>query len=191
MCVLWLIPGLVAAQQSADDGEQRDTPRPLVAVEVNIELAEINRALRASSESFSEISESFRIIAEGGQLDPELQQQMQSVMDNMDRLVELSNSSVDALPSLVERSRQQVVEQGNRFFANLKFWSVVTLVLLGVILAVAAVCFYYFVLQPMQRTLLAVTGDIRDMARAMETTSKSLEVSSEVHRDLLKMQRKQ
>jgi hypothetical protein len=189
--VLWIVPGLLAAQPSADDSGEQDAPRPLVAVEVNIELDEINRALATTSESFTHISESFRIIAEGGQLDPELQQQMQAMMQNMDRLVELSNSSVDALPALVERSRQQVAEQGNRFFASLKFWSVVTLVLLGVILSVAVICFYYFVLRPMQNMLLAVTGDIRDMARAMETTSKSLEVSSEVHRDLLRMQGKQ
>jgi F0F1-type ATP synthase membrane subunit b/b' len=57
-----------------------------------------------------------------------------------------------------------------------------------IVLLLAIVVFYYFVLRPIQSTLLEATANIKDMAKAMENTSKSLEISNQVHQDLLKAQ---
>ncbi len=180
LCVLTSIPAIGSDPQEPEQ-------RPLVQVNVSFEMDAINESLRTTSESISEISDSFRLIAEGGQLDLEQQQQLVQIMENLDHLVEATRTSVDALPSLVERSRDTLVEQGSEFLGDLKFWSVTILIIICLVLIIATICFYYFVLRPMQRTLLEVTGNISNMAKAMENTSKSLEISNQTQRELLKL----
>jgi len=180
MCFLMVLPVLGSEQASRDE-------RPLVQVNVSFEMDAINESLRATSESIGDISESFTVIAEGGQLDPEQQQKLVQIMESLDHLVEVTRTSVDALPTLVERSRGALAEQGSRFLRDLKFWAIILLVVLGAALILAIIGFYYLVLRPMRHTLLEVTGNISDMARAMENTSKSLEISSETQRELLKL----
>jgi hypothetical protein len=179
-CFLMALPALASQQENGE-------PRPLVQVDVSFEMDAINESLHATSESIGEISDSFVVIAEGGQLYPEQQQQLVQIMENLDHLVEVTRTSVDALPTLVERSRGALTEQVGRFLRDLKFWAITLLVVLGVALILAIICFYYLVLSPMRRTLLEVTRNISDMARAMENTSKSLEISSETQRELLKL----
>lgn len=180
LCVLVSAPALGSDREY---GEQR----PLVQVNVSFEMDAINESLSATSESISDISDSFRVIAEGGQLDPEQQQHLVQIMENLDHLVDATRTSTDALPSLVNRTRDTLVAQGTEFLGDLKFWSITILIILCVALVIAIICFYYFVLRPMQRTLLEVTGNISNMAKAMENTSKSLEISNQTQRELLQL----
>ena len=184
--MLILLCCLASFEVLAAETEEAE-PRPLVQVNVSFELDAINEALESTSESFGKISDSFAVIAQGGHLDTEEQQQLVRIMDNMDQLMTVTRDSVDALPSLVEHSRDAVVAQSSEFLGELKFWAILILIFLFVGLAVAVFCSYYFVLRPMQRTLQQVTGDFSNMAKAMENTSKSLDISNQNQVELIKL----
>lgn len=168
-----------------------DQPRPLIQVNVSFEMEAINAALQSTSQSVGEISESFRILAEEGNLDSEQQEHLAQIMINLDHVVGTTRDSVDSLPSLIENSRKTLLTRGAVLLDDIKFWTVTLLILLGVVLAVAIACFYYFVLKPLQGSILAVTRNISEMAKAMENTSRSLEVSTQTQRELLKLQEAQ
>jgi hypothetical protein len=108
-------------------------------------------------------------------------------MDNLDHVVGATRTSMDALPALVDRSRQTLATQLNEFFDSLKFWTITILVLLCVALIIAAACLYYFALRPLQNLLFEVTGNIRDMAKTLENSAKSLEISNQVQLEFLKL----
>jgi hypothetical protein len=147
----------------------------------------INEALQKTSVSVDEISRSFRVLAESGQLDQGQQQHLANIMDNLDHVVVATRTSMDALPALVDRSRQTLATQLNEFFDSLKLWTIIILVLLGVALIIAAACFYYFAVRPLQNLLFEVTGNIRDMAKTLENSAKSLEISNQVQLEFLKL----
>lgn len=172
---------VLAAEQTGAE------PAPLVHVDVIVELDAINQALTSTSESLEEISESFVIIAEGGQLGEEQQQQLVTIMDNMNQLVAVTRESVDAMPALVERSRTSLVSQGNRFMGDLKFWIVLILVVVILALAVAAFSFYHFVIRPVHNTLQQLGADFSNITKSMENTSESLEISNKNQNELIKL----
>jgi len=180
LCGLISLPVLASEQEISQQ-------RPLLQVDVFVEMEAINESLDEASRSIGEISNAFRVVAEGGQLDAEQQQQLVAILENLDHVVEATRASVDALPELVRNSRQTVTDQVNGFFSSLKFWSIAILIILGIVLIAAIICFYYFVLQPLKSTLLEATGNIANMAKAMENTSRSLEVSNQTHREMLKL----
>jgi len=184
--ILTLLFCLVSIQTLA--AEQTGVkPAPLVHVDVNVELDAINQALTSTSESLEEISDSFVIIAEGGQLGEEQQQQLITIMNNMNQLVAVTRESVDAMPTLVERSRTSLVSQGDRFMGDLKFWIVLILVVVILALAVAAFCFYHFVIRPVHNTLQQLGADFSNITKSMENTSKSLETSNKNQNELIKL----
>ena len=184
--ILTLLFCLVSIQVLAAEQTGAE-PAPLVHVDVIVELDAINQALTSTSESLEEISESFVIIAEGGQLGEEQQQQLVTIMDNMNQLVAVTRESVDAMPALVERSRTSLVSQGDRFMGDLKFWIVLILVVVILALAVAAFCFYHFVIRPVHNTLQQLGADFSNITKSMENTSKSLETSNKNQNDLIKL----
>jgi 4-amino-4-deoxy-L-arabinose transferase-like glycosyltransferase len=58
-----------------------------------------------------------------------------------------------------------------------------------VVLVVALASFYWFVLRPLQNTVLKAVGNISGMAKAMENTSKSLEIVNQTHQEIVKLSR--
>ena len=184
LCSLVSLPAIAAEQEAAQENGQQ---RPLVQVDISFEMNAINEALQKTSVSVDEISRSFRVLAESGQLDQGQQQHLANIMDNLDHVVGATRTSMDALPALVDRSRQTLATQLNEFFDSLKFWTIIILVLFGVALIIAAACFYYFAVRPLQNLLFEVTGNIRDMAKTLENSAKSLEISNQVQLEFLKL----
>ena len=188
LCSLVSLPAIAAEQEAAREAAQENgQQRPLIQVDISFEMDAINEALQKTSVSVDEISKSFKVLAEGGQLDGGQQQQLANIMDNLDHVVGATRTSMDALPALVDRSRQTLATQLNEFFDSLKFWTITILVLLCVALIIAAACLYYFALRPLQNLLFEVTGNIRDMAKTLENSAKSLEISNQVQLEFLKL----
>jgi hypothetical protein len=188
LCSLVSLPAIAAEQEAAREAAQENgQQRPLIQVDISFEMDAINEALQKTSVSVDEISKSFKVLAEGGQLDGGQQQHLANIMDNLDHVVGATRTSMDALPALVDRSRQTLATQLNEFFDSLKFWTITILVLLCVALIIAAACLYYFALRPLQNLLFEVTGNIRDMAKTLENSAKSLEISNQVQLEFLKL----
>ena len=162
-----------------------DQPRPLVQVHVSVDMDAINASLASTSESIGEISDSFQLMAKNGQLDPDQQKQLTEIMQNLDQLLEATNASVDALPSLVQRSRDALVAQGDEFFSEFKFWTITLIVVLLATVIIAVFGLYHFVLRPLRDSLTETAANISDMAKALESTSASLETNNQILRQLL------
>ena len=184
--ILTLLLGLASIQVLAAEEAETESG-PLVQVDVIVELDAINEALTSTSESLEKLSESFVIIAEGDQLGEEQQQQLATIMDNISQLVAVTRESVDALPTLVERSRTSLVSQGNEFMGELKFWIILVLAVVCLGLAAAAFCFYYYVIRPVHHTLQQLGADFSSITKSMENTSESLEISNRNQNELIKM----
>jgi hypothetical protein len=175
--------GLILTQ--AADAAQEERIAPMVQVDVIVELDAVNESLRSTSHSIGEISESIRLIAESGQLSPDEQEQLARVLENLDRIVETSADSVNALPALVQRLRTSVVSQSNEILDDLKFWSVVIIVALFAVLILMGVGFYFLVLRPLQDNILSTIANVSKIASALEDTSKALEANNAIQRKLL------
>jgi len=178
--------GLMSLPAIGSTGEESE-PRPLIQVNVSVEMDAISESLRSTSESIDDISESFRLITESGQLDPDQQQHLLRIMENLDLLLETTSDSVDALPELVQQARDVLVAESDEVLGDLKFWSVTIIVALFTVLILAIVGLYFFVLRPLQQKILDATANISKMAEAMENTSKSLETSNTIQGKLLKL----
>ena len=169
----------------ATSSEEEDEPRPLVQVHVSVDMDAVNASLAATSESIGEISDSFRLMAETGQLDPDQQQQLTEIMQNLDQLLDATSASLDALPSLVQRSRDALVAQGDEFFSEFKFWTITFIVVLLATVIITVFGLYHFALRPLRESLTETAGNISDMVKALESTSKSLETNNQILRELL------
>ncbi|MCW8925103.1 MAG: hypothetical protein OQJ84_02515, partial [Xanthomonadales bacterium] len=96
-----LLCGLISFSALASE-QENSQQRPLVQVDVYVEMEAINESLDQASRSIGEISNAFSIVAEGGQLDTEQQQHLVAILENLDHVVGATRASVDALPELVK-----------------------------------------------------------------------------------------
>ena len=181
---LILLVLLASASAGASTGAEGE-PRPLVQVHVSIEMDAINESLASTSESMADISDSFQLMAQNGQLDPEQQQRLTEIFRNLNQLLDATNTSVDALPSLVRQSRDALVAQGAEFFSDIKFWTITVLVVLIATAIFGVIGLYHFVLRPLKEAVKETAANISEMAQALGSTAQSLETNNRVLRSLL------
>lgn len=180
--LLVLAPFLARAAESPA-AEQR----PLVEIRLQFEMAAIEASVEQASQSVAVMAASLEQIARNEVLSPEQEAQLARTMANVDQLAETARNSVDALPSLVRRAREELSNQASALLADLRFWFFVAVAVITLALAAVLACVYGFVLRPLQAALLEATGNIAGMARAMENTARSLEVSNQTHREILQL----
>ena len=182
--LLLVLCGLMSPQVTEATAQEGRTA-PMVQVDVIVELEAINESLRSTSESIGQISESIRLMAESGELDPDQQEQLSRVLGNLDRLMQTTGESVNALPSLVERLRTAVVSQSSEILGDFKFWSAIIIAALFTLLILIGVGFYVLVLRPLQKNILNTIATVSKMATALEDTSRALEANNAIQRKLL------
>lgn len=187
-----LVLSMLATSSWAEEsiGEEADRP-PLVTVNMSVNMESIDESLRGISESFADIAESLDQLARDGRLEPEQAQQVENIVDNVDYLVTATRHSVDALPAAVQRSREALGAHAEQMVGDIKFWFLVAVAAFIVVLTMALAGFYWFVLRPLQRTVLEAVRNISGMAKAMETTSKSLEIINQTHQEIVKLSKEQ
>lgn len=185
---LALVLSMLATSSWAEEriGEEADQT-PLVTVNMSVNMDSIDDSLRGISESFTQIAESLDQLAKGERLEPEQTQQLESIITNVDYLVTATRDSVEALPVAVQRSREALGANVEQIVGDIKFWFFVAVAAIIVVLVIALASFYWFVLRPLQSTVLEAVGNISGMARAMENTSKSLEIINQTHQEIVKL----
>ena len=185
---LALVLSMLATSSWAEEriGEEADQT-PLVTVNMSVNMDSIDDSLRGISESFTQIAESLDQLAKGERLEPEQTQQLESIITNVDYLVTATRDSVEALPVAVQRSREALGANVEQIVGDIKFWFFVAVAAIIVVLVIALASFYWFVLRPLQSTVLEAVGNISGMARARENTSKSLEIINQTHQEIVKL----
>jgi len=185
-----LVLSMLATSSSAEESISEEADRsPLVTVNMSVNMESIDASLRGISESFAQIAGSLDQLAMSGRLEPEQAQQLENIMANVDYLVTATRQSVDALPVAVQRSREALGANAGQLVSDIKFWFLVAVAAIILVLVVALATFYWFVLRPLQSTVLEAVGNISGMAKAMENTSKSLEIVNQTHQEIVELSR--
>lgn len=189
---LVLFFSLLAATAHGDPGadpvaDPATAQRPLVQVDVSLQLTAIEHSVDQISRSFAQMATSLEQVAASGELTAPQQEEMDRIMRNLDHVVDTTRRSVDALPAVVQRTRETVQTNADQWLADLRFWFFVVAGVIALVLVIVLAAFYGFTVRPLQHTVLRAVGDISGMARAMATTAETLEVINRTHREVLRL----
>ena len=185
--VLIMCCGLVFPQVAGAAAEEGHAS-PMVQVDVIVEMDAINESLRSTSHSIQQISESIQLMAESGELDPDQQQKLSRILDNLDQVMQTTSDSMNALPSLVQRLRTALVAQSSEILHDVKFWSILIIAALFTLVIAIAVGLYFLVLRPLQQNILSTIANVAKIAQALEDTSRALETNNTIQQELLKLE---
>lgn len=160
---------------AAHNHPQELAEQALVNINVTLELDGIERSIHKTSESLSEVAMSLDAIANSTSLTLEQQGALDDTVLNINRLIEVSQTSMEMLPSTIETSARAINLASQDFLADLELKVLIVLVAALLLLVIAVFCVYWFLLRPMQGTLVKVTHNMSSMASAVKTTSEALE----------------
>ena len=173
--------------QAVETPDSEVAQRPLVQMDVTVEMAAIERSVEQVSRSFAQMATALEQIAATGELTAPQQEQLDRIMGNLDQVLDTTRRSVDALPEAVQRTRETVRTNTDQLLSDLKFWFFVVAGVITVVLALVLAAFYWFTLRPLSRTELQAVGHISGMAQAMANTAETLEVINRTHQDVLRL----
>ena len=160
---------------------------PLITINAMVDIKGIEESAAEGADAMHKMANSLELIAQNSNLTPEQQQNIHQTIENINNLVDVSSTSIQSLPTFLKQSKDILSKSTTQFFNDLTFK--IILLLLAVVLALAIViaCFYWFILRPLQTTLLQATTNISAMAKAIESSALSLETTNQNHNDILKI----
>ncbi len=159
---------------------------PLIQLNVSVDTAGIERAIDDTNQSMYELVDALKQVGDNRELTPKQMEVIALTMNNINQLTESSTDVMKTLPEAIEYAKQAVVSNSQLFYNDLKFN--ILLLLGGVVaaLVVVIVCLYWFVIRPMQNTIVSATINVVSMAKTIELTAKSLEESNKTHVNILR-----
>ena len=131
------------------------------------------------------MANSLELIAKNRNLTPEQQEHIYQTIENINNLVDISSNSLRTLPTFLKQSKETLSESSSQFFDDLTFKVILLLSLVVLALVAIIACFYWFILRPLQNTLLQATTNISTMAKAIENSALSLEMTNKNHDNIL------
>ncbi|UGA56671.1 hypothetical protein [Vibrio sp. VB16] len=160
---------------------------PLIELDIVVDTKGIEEAILITNQSMKQVIEALNRISDNQELTPEQAAIITSTSGNISQLAMSSTEVVEALPEAITKARESVVANARVFLSDLKMNILIVLILVVVGLAIVIACLYWFVIRPMQSTILAATGNVASMANSIQITAKSLEESNKTHAKLLEM----
>ncbi len=171
------------------DLESHDSPpllaAPLVQFNVSVDTTGVEKAIQGTNQSMADLVEALQLIGDNRDLSPKQMEVIALTVNNVNQLAISSTGLVEKLPEAIEHAKQAVVTNSQLFYQDLKFK--VLLLLGGVVaaLVVVIICLYWFVIKPMQHTIVTATTNVVSMAKTIELTATSLEQSNKTHVKIL------
>ncbi|MGF1765047.1 hypothetical protein [Aliivibrio kagoshimensis] len=158
---------------------------PLVQFNVSVDTNGVEKAIQGTNQSMADLVEALQLIGDNRDLTPKQMEMIALTVNNVNQLAISSTGVVEKLPETIEQAKQAVVTNSQLFYQDLKFK--VLLLLGGVVaaLAVVIICLYWFVIKPMQHTIVTATANVMSMAKTIELTATSLEQSNKTHVKIL------
>lgn len=159
---------------------------PLVQLNISVDTAGIEKAIDNTNQSMHELVEALKQVGDNRDLTPKQMELIALTVNNINQLTESSTDVMKTLPEAIEHAKQAVMSNSQLFYNDLKFN--ILLLLGGVVaaLVVVIVCLYWFVIRPMQNTIVSATTNVVSMAKTIELTAKSLEESNKTHVNILR-----
>ncbi|NOH78411.1 hypothetical protein F0231_01500 [Vibrio sp. RE86] len=178
----WIIGFGLSLWVSIVWAEQTQESDPFVNVNMTLELGGIEQAIQDTRQSLDTIGSALSDISKSENLSPEQQALLGDTINNLNQLVVLSKQSVEALPHTFEQSKQALDTNSQRFLDDLRFQALLIIAAVGVVIIAIIGAIFWFVLKPMQSTLVDTTKNISSMASAIKSTAEALDaVSKQQH----------
>jgi HAMP domain-containing protein len=171
---------------SLANSEEKIT-QPLISINAMVDIKGIEQSAEQGAQAMQRMANSLELIAQNRNLTPEQQQNIHKTIENINNLVDVSSDSLQSLPTFLKESKETLSTTSTQFFDDLTFK--VILLLAIVVLALVAIIagFYWFILRPLQNTLLQATTNISTMAKAIENSALSLEMTNKNHDNILQL----
>ncbi|MCK6264148.1 hypothetical protein KP803_12785 [Vibrio sp. ZSDE26] len=176
--LIWLGLIFVIPTSFASSPQEQD-PNSFIQVNVSLDLQGIEASIDGTSQSLNSLADSLNAIAESPDLTPEQQKNIELTMNNVNQLIDVSTQSLEKLPIALSQSKQVVGEKTQLFLDDVKFKLILIISL--VVLALLAIigCIYWFLLRPLQSTVLSATTHVSQMAQALQVTAKAVEACTD------------
>ena len=183
--LLFLIAMFTSA--SFANTEEPIITQPLVAINAMIDIKGIEQSAEQGAQAMLKMADSLELIAQNRNLTPEQQQNIHKTIENINTLVDVSSNSLQSLPTFLKESKETLSTTSTQFFDDLTFKVILLLAIVVLALVAIIACFYWFILRPLQNTLLQATTNISTMAKAIENSALSLEMTNKNHDNILQL----
>lgn len=175
----WILAAYLIATTVSVHAEQVEHEPSFVTVNMTLEVDGIEQAIHDTRQSLDTIGSALGDIAESDSLSLEQQERLAETIENLNQVVTLSKESVAGLPEAFQQSKQILQTNSQQFLHDLKVQILVVVALIGVVIIAIIAAIFWFVLRPMQSTLVETTHNISSMAGAIKTTAQALEAISD------------
>ncbi|AZL87087.1 hypothetical protein EIJ81_22920 [Aliivibrio salmonicida] len=182
---LLLLLTMFASVSFANTEEQ--ITQPLVSINATVDIKGLEQSAEQGAQAMQKMANSLELIAKNRNLTPEQQEHIYQTIENINNLVDISSNSLRTLPTFLKQSKETLSESSSQFFDDLTFKVILLLSLVVLALVTIIACFYWFILRPLQNTLLQATTNISTMAKAIENSALSLEMTNKNHDNILQL----
>lgn len=184
--ICWLILlSILPLTTTAETEKGRAREGSLVNINMSLELDGIERSLDATKQSLDHIASALDRISHSEHLTAEQQQVLNRTLDNLDQLVLLSRDSVAVLPQAFNQTSTKLVTTSQHFLDDIQFKLLIIISAIAALLVVALAAIYWFVLRPLQHTLVTATSNVSSMAKAIQVTAQALESSTQQQQEIM------
>ena len=168
-----------AAQSLNSESEQHSySQSSYITVNIGVELDGLEKAAQEAAEGVVLIGDSLNTLASNPELTSEQSARISQVLSQVDRLSEGLSVTVDQIPDTMEKSLSPIVEAGKNLSSEIKLIVVMSAIAIVLIILVALVMAYYFVLAPGTKAVIRTTSLLDELASTLEKTAEIVETSS-------------
>lgn len=184
----WSIGILVAIWSSLLFAEvvKEEPAESFIKVNMTLELDGVERSIDQTRESLDKIGVALGQIAQSDNLNADQQRMLGDTIENLNQLVHLSKASVESLPQAFEHSKQTISDESKVFMNDLRFKVLLVVAAIGLVVVLVIAAIGWFILRPMQSSMVAVTQNIASMAGAIKTTADALDSISSQQGEIAK-----
>lgn len=168
------------AGQSLDGGSEQQSlsQSSYITVNIGVELDGLEKAAQEAAEGIILIAGSLNTLASNPELTSEQSARISQVLSQVDGLSEVLSSTVDQMPETMKKSLSPLVEAGERLSGEIKLVVIISAIAIVLIILVALIMAYYFVLAPGTKAVIRTTGLLDELAKTLEKTAEIVETSS-------------
>lgn len=176
------LQSVFAATTETSNSDQLD--EPLVNIKMMLDLKGIEQSIDRSAIAIDNLATSLTLLSRNESLNEEQRQVLVDTMDNINELTEMSKQSLIALPGALEQSQNSIATSTKKFAYDVRFNVLLLLALLVVAIILSLIAAYWFILRPMQGTIIHATRNVSKMASAIHQTAESLETTTANQKEL-------
>ncbi|MFA0088411.1 hypothetical protein [Vibrio sp. 10N.261.51.F12] len=175
-----LLPLIFSTRAVASSEEKTETSseQPLVNFTMMLDLKGIESSISQSSEAINNLAVSLTLLSNNESLNEEQKQVLVDTIENINELTEMSKESLVALPGALEQSQNSIANSTAAFVYDVRFNVLLLLGVVVIAIVLALIAAYWFILRPMQGTILLATRNVSKMASAIQKTADALETTT-------------